>query len=279
MSMMRRLVVFLMLLASQLAQAQTDAATTERLLRQSGWWDQAGVLSATFPGAMMQGVDQASRAPSPSEKARILQRAEQAFAVDKLRAVLTAAVSIGMQPGFAEPVLAWYGSGSGQRIRATEIEATVKQSAWPPEELVRRGREQWAQMPPERQRMLGELMTAMKATDAMLQMTENAVLAMQRGLALAEPTLRLPNDEQLRRALSAQRPAMRQSIQAMTESSMALTYGDLPDHELSDYLAFCSSPEGRHFNDLGLQAFDKAFADAIEQLMLTLPGTRDNRNI
>jgi hypothetical protein len=279
MSMVLQLVAFLMLLTSPLVQAQTDAATTERLLRQSGWWDQVGVVSASFPGAMMQGVEQAARAPSSSEKARIQQRAEQAFAVDKLRAVLAAAVSSGMQPDFAGPLLDWYGSGSGQRIRQTEIDATAEQASLKPEELLRKGGGLWLQLPPTRRTLLEEIIVATQAKEFLLQMTENSVLAMQRGLALADPGRQRPSDAQLRRALAAQRPAMLKTIQAMTESSVALTYRDVPDRVLSDYLAFCSSPEGRHFNDLGLQAFDKAFADAIEQLMLTLPGTRDNRNI
>lgn len=41
------------LLACATGQAQTDAATAERLARESGLWEQIGAMAAAFPSAMM----------------------------------------------------------------------------------------------------------------------------------------------------------------------------------------------------------------------------------
>ena len=149
----------------------------------------------------------------------------------------------------------------------------------PPEVLTRLGNELWSQMPPTRRQLLQGLIASMHVAEAMLQITENSMLAMQRGLALADPELPLPSAEQMRKGFLAQRPAMLKTFNEMAQSSMALTYQKVPDQVLKEYLTYCKSPAGRHFNDLGLQAFDQAFSASITSLMQSLAGTRDNQNI
>lgn len=279
MRLFRTIAVCWMLLASATGQAQTDAATAERLVRESGLWDQIGAMATAFPSAMMQGVEQARKRPSEAETARMRQRAEQAFAADRLQQRSTQVVADGMQPQHIARVLGWYASSAGQAVRTAEVATIAQQASVPPEVLTRMGSELWSQMPPTRRQLLQGLIASMHVAEAMLQITENSMLAMQRGLALADPELPLPSAEQMRKGFLAQRPAMLKTFNEMAQSSMALTYQKVPDRVLKDYLTYCKSPAGRHFNDLGLQAFDQAFSASITSLMQSLAGTRDNQNI
>ncbi len=275
----RTIAVCWMLLAGTTGQAQTDAATAERLVRESGLWEQIGAMATAFPSAMMQGVEQARKRPSEAETARMRQRAEQAFAADRLQQRSTQVVADGMQPRHIARVLGWYASGAGQAVRTAEVATIAQQASVPPEVLTRLGNELWAQMPPARRQLLLDLIASMRVAEAMLQITENSMLAMQRGLALADPELPMPSAEQMRKGFQAQRPAMLKTFNEMAQSSMALTYQKVPDRVLKDYLTYCKSPAGRHFNDLGLQAFDQVFSASITSLMQSLAGTRDNQNI
>lgn len=279
MRLFRTIAVCWMLLVSATGQAQTDAATAERLVRESGLWDQIGAMATAFPSAMMQGVEQARKRPSEAETARMRQRAEQAFTADRLQQRSTQVVADGMQPQHIARVLGWYASSAGQAVRTAEVASIAQQASVPPEVLTRMGNELWSQMPPTRRQLLQGLIASMQVAEAMLQITENSMLAMQRGLALADPELPLPSAEQMRKGFLAQRPAMLKTFNEMAQSSMALTYQKVPDRVLKDYLTYCKSPAGRHFNELGLQAFDQAFSASITSLMQSLAGTRDNQNI
>lgn len=266
-------------LACATSQAQTDAATAERLVRESGLWEQIGAMAAAFPSAMMQGVEQARKRPSEAEIARMRQRAEQAFAADRLQQKSTQVVADGMQPRHIARVLGWYASSAGQAVRTAEVSTIAQQASVPPEVLTRLGNELWSQMPAARRQLLLDLIASMHVAEAMLQISENSMLAMQRGLSLADPEITLPSAEQMRKGFLAQRPTLLKTFHDMAQSSMALTYQKVPDRVLRDYLIYCKSPAGRHFNDLGLQAFDQAFSASITSLMQSLAGTRDNQNI
>lgn len=279
MTKFQRIAAWLMLLACAAAQAQTDTATAERLMRQSGLWEQVGAVAQSFPDALMAGVAQAPKPPSESEKTRLLQRVSQAFSAERLRASAMDVVSKHMQPRHTRPILDWYESNSGRTIRQSEIDATAEQAKMPPEDLIRLGGALWAQLPPARRRLLDELIKATQAEDAMLQITQNSMLAMQRGLALAAPDQPMPSESQVRKEIRAQQTAMRQAFNEMIRTSMAMTYHDLSDRALRDYLAFCKSPAGRHFNQVGIHALDQALSTALQDMMQSLPGTRDNQNI
>jgi hypothetical protein len=279
MRLFRYFAVGWMLLCCATGQAQTDAATAERLVRESGLWDQIGALSTAMPSAFVQGTQQVNKPPSEAETARLRQRAEQAFAADRLQRAATQAVAEGAQPQHILRVLAWYASSTGQAVRKAEVAITAEHAGVQPEVLVRLGHELWSQMPAARRQLLSELIVTMRVAEAMLQITENSMIAMQRGLALASPELPLPSAEQMRKGFRAQRPVMLKTFHEMAQSSMALTYRQLPDQMLRDYLAYSRSPAGRHFNDLGMQAFDQAFSASITSLVESLAGTRDNQNI
>lgn len=267
------------LLACATGQAQTDATTAERLVRESGLREQIGALATAMPSAFVQGVEQARKRPSEAEIARLRQRAEQAFAADRLQQAATRVVADGAQPRHIPQVLAWYASSAGQAVRTAEVTTTAEHASVQPEVLMRLGTELWSQMPAARRQLLLDLIASMRVAEAMLQITENSMIAMQRGLALADPEIPLPSAEQMRKGFVAQRPALLKTFNDMAQSSMALTYQKVPDRVLRDYLIYCKSPAGRHFNDLGLKAFDQAFSDSIESLMQSLAGTRDNQNV
>lgn len=278
MTLFKRIAACLLLLACATVQAQTDTTTAERLVRESGLQEQIGVLSNAFPAALMQGMVRARKRPTDAEMARIRQRADQAFATDRLQQTVAGVVSDNMQPRHIPVVLNWYASKAGQVIRQAEVAATTEQAMMQPDVLMRDGQVLWTQMPHARRQLLADLIVSLRMTESMLQITENSMLAKQRGLALADPEFPLLNVDQMRKRFLAHRPTMLETFSEVAQSSVALTYHNVPDQVLRDYLDYSNNPAGRHFNDLSMQALEHAFSNSITSLMQSFLGTRDNQN-
>lgn len=279
MHIFRRLLLGLLLLACGSAQAQVDTGSAEELMRQSGLWEQIEAISRTLPASVMAEINPSSRTLSATEQARLQKKVAQAFAPERLLATAVQVVSQGMQDRYTRPVLDWYATGTGRAIRQAEIAAAVEQATMKPEDQARLGDALMARTTPARRQLLDALIKTTRSTEAMLNLTQNSMLAMQRGLALAAPDRPWPGENAVRQEMQAQRPALLAAFNEMARASMAMTYHDLPDRALREYLAYCRSPHGRQFNDLGMQAMDQAVSGALEAMMQSLPGTADQQNI
>lgn len=260
------------------AQAQTDAATAEKLVRQSGLWEQVGEIARTMPGYFLQGVSQAPQRLSAAEMSRLKARADHVFSADRMQATVVQAVARSMQERYTQPVLSWYETAGARAIRQAELLSTTEQSTLSPEDHDSLGRKVLARQTPERRKLLTELVEVTDAAEQMVQITESSLMAVQEGLALASPDQPMPNPQALRQQFKAGRPEMLKQFREMMLGSFAMTYAELPDQTLREYLVYCKSPAGSAFNALGMRAVEQALADSLRALMQSLPGTADRQN-
>lgn len=276
---LRRIAAGLLLLASAAVQAQTDTTTAEQLLRHSGLWDQLGTLTRSYPDDVVAEVAQSSPGTSETEQTRLRRLMARAFAADRLQATALRVMSQGIQPQHAGTILDWYRTSAGQAIRQAEVVAAEEQSRLPMDQVKQAGHQVLSRLPGPRRQLIDDIVTATRAAEAMLQITEGSLLAMQRGLALAVPDRPALSEQQIGRMLRSQRKAMLDSFTDFARASSALAYHGVSDNDLRAYVDFCNSPQGSHFFQVGVLAFEQAISAAMQDMMQGLPGTRDQQNL
>lgn len=274
-----RIICVLLLLTCATVQAQTDPGTAEQLLKQSGMWNQLGSLATDTPKSIASQLGQLPKIISPTEKARIEQLVTRAFSADRLRSTALDIVAKEISPVHLTPLQRWFNSPDGVKVRHAEEAATKEQLAMPPDTLMREGQELLGTLAPTRLTLIRSLVTASRSAEANVQIATNMMVAMFRGLAMAVPSERAIPVEQLRAGMDAQRSAMLEAFTDQSMVSFALTYRSLPDQTLRKYTAFIKTKHGQHFNDLSIQALDKAMIDAALSIGQELPTSRDNNNI
>ncbi len=279
MNWLRRIATCFLLLTSAAAQAQTDTTQAEQLLRQSGIWEQLGTMTQSFANGVVAEVAKSSPGSSEAERARLQRLTERAFAADKLQATALRVMAQGIQPQHAETILDWYRTSAGQAIRQAEVVATEEQSRLPFEQVQQAGQRVLGRLPDARRELINDIVTATRAAEAMLQIMEGALLAMQRGLALAAPDRPALSEQQMVRVLRSQRKAMLDSFTGIARSSSALAYHDITDKDLRAYVDFCNSPHGSHFFNVSILAFEQAISAAMQDMMQGFSGTRDQQNL
>lgn len=272
-------ILLCMLLAGTAAQAQTDNAMAQRLLRQSGLWEQLGQVSGSYADGSVTELAKAAPRASDAEKNRLHRLMSRAFSADRLQATAVRVVSQDMQARHTEPVLDWYGTGAGQAIRQAEVRASDEQARLPMDKVLQAGQEVMQRMPDDRRQLITDITKASRAAESMLQITEGSLLALQRGLALAAPEQPTLSEQQVRRALRSQRQTMLAAFTEIARASTALTYHGVSDDDLRAYLAFCNSPHGRHFFEVSVKAFEQALSRATEDMAQALPSIRDQQNL
>lgn len=279
MNWLRHIAACFLLLTCAATQAQTGASTAEQLMRLSGLWDQLDSMTTSFPDGIVAEVSQSGPGTSEAEKARLHRLTTQAFAADRLQATALRVMAQGIQPEHAATLLDWYGTDIGQAIRQAEVRATDEQSRLPLDQMQKLGNEVLRSMPEARRKLINDIVAATMAAEAMLQITEGSMLAMQRGLALAMPDRPTLNEQHIRQMFRSQRKTMLDSFTDIARASSALAYHDLPDVTLQAYAAFSDSPQGRHFFAVAMLAIEQALSAAMQDMMQGLPGTRDQQNL
>lgn len=260
------------------ATAQTQSDVVERLLRDSGLQEQVDILSRSAPSQVLDELSKHSSKVSKSEKERIHKQVSQAFASDRLRTEITNDLSKTLQPAHAATALKWYATKSGQMVRQVEVLATQELTQIPPEALMPLGTGLLEKAPPARRQLIEALERATDTTEQLVQVTLTMMKATDRGLKLSMPDQLWPDDQVMEQQREAQRPALVNFFRAYALASVALTYQRVPDRVLKEYLAFCRSPAGQHITEASLRALVKSLGNATENMMLSLPITKDGQN-
>jgi hypothetical protein len=234
------------------------SATAAELMRSSGMWEQLGHAQMRIDAAL-------SQLPSNKTADALRAAAHEAYTPSRLRERASREIAEGLDPKHTPAVVRWYSSPDGTTI--TRAEAQASASSLDINQAVQLGQEKLRLATPARRRLLERLLATSKAVDATVEMATQEVIAVRRGVAAAigQPD-KVPNEAELKKMFEAQRPMVEKSFRERLLASFALTYHPLPDATLERYVGFLASPEGSHFNALGIRAITRALGEAAETM-------------
>ena len=258
------------------AQAQTDAATAEKLLRKSGLWEQLKDIPTQMRTGM-SAAGQGATALSAAELQRLERAVDLAYAAPRLRATAQRVVQAELQAAHVKPLLAWFDSATG--LAMTQWEEASGSTGDDPSARVQEGASRLGGMSPARRELLAALNKESRAAPAMVNMSINTALGVQQGLLSAQPDRPGPTLAQMRAELEAQRAAMEEAFGGLMLALAAVTYEAASDAQLAAYLAFLQSPAGAHFTEVAEHALDQLFLEAGTELGRAMPGMREGANV
>ena len=257
-------------LALLLAAAQGAAVAAvghdvaQELTKKSGLWVQLDSLGSQVRGGMSAAMAKNPGTRTEAQKARLLDCAQSAYAVDGLRVPAVDAVAGALQPADLPPLTAWYDSPLGRKIAATE-EASAGREA-DPQERLRRGGESLAGASDARKAALHAILDETHSVDIMADTLIEMALAVQQGMASVEPAASAASISELRANLNLRRPQLLQHYAQIALPAYAFTYAALSDDELAKYAAYLGTPEAKAFNDGSMRAVSRALASGSVKL-------------
>jgi hypothetical protein len=252
-------VMGLALAAGSAAVAQTDAATAQRLMRESGLWKQLEGVGPQAQSGIKATLSERRPPVGDAETERIVGIAGDAFAAARLRAVAQATLAKRTKATHVAALLAWFGSPSGRAVTKLEEDAAFDDRG---AEAPAQDRALLESLPASRRALLKQLGDVTRSGEALANMTINTTLAVQLGALSATPNAPGPSPAELRKYLEAQRPRMVEALGQLAVAGYARMYASAPDADLARYIAFLRSPAGAHFTDVALRAVDAALVDA-----------------
>lgn len=243
------------------ARAETDAATAEWLMRKSGFWDQLAGLAPQVRAGFGAALARANPGEADSPEARrVKQLIDTAYGAPRLRATSRDALAQRVDAAQVPALQRWYDSELGQRVSA--LEARAASDARDPQEVLREGRVLADALTPQRRQLIDDFIAATRSADVMVSISVNTLMALQAGVGGVMPEAVGLEPNQMRAMLEAQRPEMLKNAAELSLAMYAKTYDSLPTADLASYVAFLQSREGRHFNDVGVEALDAALIEA-----------------
>jgi hypothetical protein len=265
-----------LLLQAQVAGAQTNAATAETLMRQSGLWNQLAGVAPQVRAGLMASLAQARVNPSASEVERMSRAVDAAYAAARLRKVALASIRQDIDGKHVPALRRWYAAPAGRAVTALEEIGSADERE--PAVIMKEGAALLSGAPADRRALLNELVAVTRSAEAMAQLTIDTTLAAQSGARSAAPDVQGPSPNELRALLDAQKPRMLKAYEGLTLASSAKVYSTLPTETLRQYVAFLKSDAGRHFNDVGMRALGAAIVEASAELGRRLPASKDQSN-
>lgn len=262
-----------LLLSAAMAWAQVDAATAETLMKKSGAWLQLAHTPAQMRRAILEAAAAAPRKASESELARLAQAAETAYAPERLQSTSRAAIAARLDGRHLAALDAWYDSALGRKVRQLEEAA-----ADDPRDMETRLQQDVALLQSQdaaRRALLGEVVEVTRLVELLTDLSINAAIAIQRGVASIAPDASGMTQAELRAMLQAQRPQMMQTYAVVSAATAARIYDTLPADELAQYVAFLKSDAARHYTDVGAPAMIDALVEASAEFGRRLTGTQD----
>jgi hypothetical protein len=232
----------------------TDAA--QDLATKSGLWTQLDSLVPQVRAGMAAGIQRGPGQASEQQKAKMLACAQSAFAAGSLRPPALDAIAGTLRPQDVAPLLAWYDSATGRRIAT--IEATSAQETPDPQERLRRGGEALAGASQARRASLQAILAETHSVDMMADTLIGMALAVQQGLASADPAASATPVSELRANLASRRPQLVAHYAEISLPAYAFTYLALSDDELRQYADHLATPAAMAFSDGTMRGVSRA---------------------
>lgn len=259
--------VLLLLSVATVARAEVSESAAERVMRDSGMWEQVADLGPQ----LRQGFEQAAQRPPPDADPnaadglrRLAQATDDAFGALSLRLAVRRELAARLDPQMLPAVQAWLASPQGRRITAREVAKSAEHEDSAARQQA--GERVFAASSVERRALLQSFVEHTRQAEAASNTFLNLMLALQSGVARAMGRQDVPPLQVLRQQMEAQRMQMQQEVGPLVLALAADMYAPLPDADLKAYVDFHASTAGRHFTDVALQALDAAVAASAEEL-------------
>jgi len=241
-------------IAQGAAQAAIAPEAAQELARKSGLWTQLDSLLPQVQAGMAAGL-QRSQA-SAAQRSRMQTCTQSAFAGEALRATALDALVGTLQPQDVAPLLAWYDSPLGRKIAT--IEATSSQQTPDPQERLRRGAEALAHASEARRASLQAIVGETHSVDLMADTLMGMALAVQQGLASADPAASAATIAELKASMGGRRPQLVAHFTQISVPAYAFTYLALDDDELKQYADYLGTPAALSFSDGTMRGVSRA---------------------
>jgi hypothetical protein len=237
------------------AQAAIAPEAAQELARKSGLWTQLDSLLPQVEAGMAAGLQRSPQA-SAAQRSKMQSCTQSAYAGEALRATALDALVGTLQPQDVAPLLAWYDSPLGRKIAT--IEATSSQQTPDPQERLRRGAEALAHASEGRRASLQAIVSETHSVDLMADTLMGMALAVQQGLASADPAASAATIAELRASMGGRRPQLVAHFTQISVPAYAFTYLALSDDELKQYADYLGTPAALSFSDGTMRGVSRA---------------------
>lgn len=224
------------------------------LLRRSGLDAQLTQVAGAVRVALLE---REHGADDPRRVGRVLATADRAFAVERLRAGVRAALAR-LEAADVEAALVFLDSPAGRRITRAEVAASE------PERLDRPapgGEDAVGRLGSRRRALLERLERASAGSETRLELDLRLSVAVLDGVRLARPELPAPRPEEARRLFEARRGEILRIYRTEALGDSAAVYRPVSNGDLVRYVRFAESAAGRRY----LRAVSAALLAALEQ--------------
>ncbi len=247
------------------ARAQVEEAQAERLMRQSGLWEQIADLGPQLKRGFEQAAQQQPMGEGAPEALRRLSSAtDEAFAAVAVRVTARRELAARLDARHLPALNAWFDSAVGRRVTQLEVASSAA-----PSDTERRqaeGERLLAAAGPERRALIDALGEASRNAESSASGVLNLLLALQTGLARAAGRTDLPPIDELRTQLEPRRQAMMQAMVPLMRALSAELYAPLSDADLAAYVRLLQSPAGRHLTDAVIASVNRVVTESAEEL-------------
>jgi hypothetical protein len=238
---------FALAVAHGAAQAAIAPEAAQELARKSGLWTQLDSLLPQVRAGMEAGLQRSGDQVGPAQRTRMLDCTQSAFAGEALRATALDALVGTLQPADLPPLLAWYDSPLGRKIATIEI--TSSQQTPDPQERLNRGGVALSNASAGRRASLQAIVSETHSVDLMADTLMGMALAVQQGLASADPAASGATIAELKSNLGGRRPQLVAHFAQISVPAYAFTYLPLSDDELKQYADYLGTPAALSFSD------------------------------
>jgi hypothetical protein len=248
------------------AKAQISEEQAQALMQKTGVWDVFPAFSAQMRSGFSQASGSAADAIPPEQLTRIKQAIEQAYDAEQLRKAARRHYAKMLSPDAWTQLMQWYDTEFGKKIVAWEVAATTP--------LITQGQALYRDAPNERQFALRQITHVSGAAQAGADLIINTTLGIMQGFAISNPQLATPILKDKEKELRANRNELVRSYQPIAQGFISYTYREASTQELTDYVNFLSTPNGKLFNNSTNQIIDKVLRDAAQDMGVEMTKTR-----
>jgi hypothetical protein len=253
----RRLPALLMGIFFITAAAGAADKSVDRIMTLSGIDKQIAALPGAIKMGFLRGAKQSAAIPD-AELKKMMESADKTLKPSVVLAAVRAQLQDSLTGKDTAALLAWYESGIGQKITAVEEKASTaegnRQIMKHAQELL--GNKKRAAAAQRLDKLLG-------ATDKMLDLQENLMLATYRSLSKAIAPDKPFDTDAFKAKMAELEPKMRQNIHVYVLASLIYTYLPISDDALAQYEQFLATPAAKKFNDASIQGIDSGLQQII----------------
>lgn len=260
------------------AQDQHEALVQELYVK-SGLAKQIQDVPRSIQAGLDQPMLEAEQFPKPSLRVIALMKAlaPEAFAPEKLKAVVLPQLKTGLTTSDLQAALKWLDSPLGIKCTRLEEEASTPE-AYP--EIDKYAAQLKKSPPtPERLKIIQKLDAALKASQTSVEMALNLQVALLLAVNATLPKEQQQSPAEILGEMEQHRPEIESALQLESLVSLFYTYRSLTEAEINQYIKFATSSAGSKYQEVADAAVKKAliaggirWGEAIGEAMKQLEG-------